>query len=101
MYSYLQPLWLSVALIAAAMPTGINVYLFGLRYDTGSAPAATAILLSTRLLVVNVAVVLLFFGRVLAKFSEKMRFIICIEGGGDPYKCRKGRGWIWPSGNIV
>ena len=62
MYSYLQPLWLSVALIAAAMPTGINVYLFGLRYDTGSAPAATAILLSTRLLVVNVAVVLLFFG---------------------------------------
>ena len=62
MYSNLQPLWLSVALIAAAMPTGINVYLFGLRYDTGSAPAATAILLSTRILVVSVAIVLLFLG---------------------------------------
>ena len=60
MYSNLQPSWLSGALIAAAMPTGINVYLFGLRYDTGSAPAATAILLSSGVLVVNVAVVLLF-----------------------------------------
>lgn len=43
----LDPLWLSVAVIVAATPVGINVYLFGVRYDTGTAPAATAILLST------------------------------------------------------
>lgn len=58
----LAPLWLSVAVIVAATPVGINVYLFGLRYDTGTAPAATAILVSTVLSVVSLAVLLGLLG---------------------------------------
>ena len=30
-----------------------------------------------------------------------MRFITCIENGGDFNKCREGRGWIGRGGNIV
>lgn len=58
----LAPLWVSIAVIVAATPVGINVYLFGLRYDTGTAPAATAILLSTLLSVGSLAVVLHLLG---------------------------------------
>jgi len=58
----LEPLWLSVAVLVAATPVGINVYLFGLRYDTGTAPAATAILVSTLVSFGTLAVVLGLLG---------------------------------------
>ena len=58
----LDPLWLNVAVIVAATPVGINVYLFGLRYDIGTAPAATAILMSTALSVITLAVLLQMIG---------------------------------------
>ncbi len=58
----LAPMWLSIVVIVAATPVGINVYLFGLRYDTGTATVATSILLSTLLSVVSLAGVLLLLG---------------------------------------
>ncbi len=58
----LDALWLSVAVIVAATPVGINVYLFGFRYDTGQAPAATAILLSTMVSVATLAMLLELLG---------------------------------------
>jgi len=54
----LDPLWRNVAVIVAAMPIGVNVYLFAQRYDAGVAPVATAMLLSTALSMVTVALLL-------------------------------------------
>jgi malonate transporter and related proteins len=58
----LAPMWLSTVVIVAATPVGINVYMFGLRYDTGAATVATSILLSTLLSVVSLAGVLWLLG---------------------------------------
>jgi len=44
-----DPLWRDVAVILAALPVGVNVYLMAERYQSGIAPAATAILISTGL----------------------------------------------------
>jgi Predicted permeases len=43
----LEPLWLSVAVLLAAMPTGVNMYLFASRYDVSPPTATTSILIST------------------------------------------------------
>jgi malonate transporter and related proteins len=43
----LPPLWAGVATIFAAMPTGINAYLFATRYQVGVAATSSAIALST------------------------------------------------------
>lgn len=45
----LDPLWTATATLLAAMPSGVNVYLFADRYDTGHRTAATSILASTPL----------------------------------------------------
>ena len=58
----LDPLWRDVAVIMAALPVGVNVYLFAQRYETGAAPAATAILVSSMLSVGTIAVVLFLLG---------------------------------------
>jgi malonate transporter and related proteins len=50
--------WSDTAILLAAMPTGINAYLFATRYRTGEAEAATAILLSTALSLVPVSIIL-------------------------------------------
>lgn len=52
------PLWASVAITMAALPTGINAYLFAERYDHGVATAATAVLLSTGLSIGTLSVLL-------------------------------------------
>jgi malonate transporter len=52
------PLWAKVAILLAAMPVGVNVYLFGVRYDAGQAESATAILLSSILSVATLSAVL-------------------------------------------
>ena len=57
-----DPLWRDVAVVVAALPGGVNTYLFAQRYDAGTAPAATAMLLSTMLSVVTVAVLLHILG---------------------------------------
>ncbi|MBB3952105.1 AEC family transporter [Aureimonas jatrophae] len=43
----LPPLWLSVAVIAAASPVGVNAYLFARYFRTGESLAASTILFST------------------------------------------------------
>lgn len=46
-----DPLWASVAVIAAAMPTGVNAYLFAVRYGKAQTEIAASMLLSTLLAV--------------------------------------------------
>ncbi|HEX6268340.1 MAG TPA: AEC family transporter [Burkholderiales bacterium] len=54
------PLWAKVAIVLAAMPVGVNVYLFGVRYHAGEAESATAILLSSILSVATLSAVLVW-----------------------------------------
>jgi predicted permease len=56
------PLWAKVAILLAALPVGVNVYLFAVRYDAGQAESASAILLSSVLSVATLALVLLWLG---------------------------------------
>ena len=56
------PLWAKVAIVLAAMPVGVNVYLFGVRYHAGEAESATAILVSSILSVATLAAVLVWLG---------------------------------------
>jgi hypothetical protein len=56
------PLWAKVAIVVAALPVGVNPYLFAVRYDAGQAESASAILLTSLLSVVSVSVVLLWLG---------------------------------------
>ena len=53
-----DPLWRDVAVILAALPVGVNVYLMAQRYQAGIAPAVTAVLVSTAVSVLSVALVL-------------------------------------------
>jgi malonate transporter and related proteins len=53
-------LWAKVAILLAAMPVGVNVYLFGVRYDAGQAETATAILLSSILSVATLSATLVW-----------------------------------------
>jgi malonate transporter and related proteins len=50
--------WSDTAILLAAMPTGVNAYLFAVRYRTGEAEAATTIVLSTAASLVTVSVIL-------------------------------------------
>ena len=52
----------SVAVVLAAMPSAVNVYLFGARYEAASGVAARTVLLTTVGSVVTLAVVLLLLG---------------------------------------
>ena len=45
----IDPLWGTVAVMAAGMPVGINAYMFAQKYEVCIAPMATAVLLSTLL----------------------------------------------------
>ena len=58
----LDPMWLAVAVTVAAMPVGINIYLFAEQYDKGVALSATAIVLSTALSVFTLTAVLTILG---------------------------------------
>lgn len=49
----LQPLWLGAAVIFAAAPVGVNVYVFAARYKTGVAVASAAIAVTTLAAVVT------------------------------------------------
>jgi predicted permease len=55
----LAPLWTSVAVLMAGLPTGINAYLFAERYDHGVATAATAVVLSTGISIVSLSMLIL------------------------------------------
>lgn len=54
----LEPLWAAVAVIAAALPVGINAYIMAERYQVGRATISTAILVSTLLSVLTQSLLL-------------------------------------------
>ncbi len=56
------PLWASVAVVMAALPTGVNAYLFAQRYGTGIAQAATAVLVSTGITIGTLSALLYVLG---------------------------------------
>jgi len=58
------PLWTAVAVLIAALPTGVNAYLFAQRYKIGIATATTTIFLSTALSLLTLPVVLWLFSGV-------------------------------------
>lgn len=49
----MPPVWVKVAVIAAACPTGVNAYVVAARFRTGEALASNAITISTALAVVS------------------------------------------------
>ncbi len=55
-------LWSAVAVTMAAMPSGVNVYLFAARYEAASGVAARTVLVTSALSVVTLAVVLALVG---------------------------------------
>lgn len=57
-----EPLWVAVAVITAAMPCGVNSYLFAERYKVGQAESAAAIVVSTALSVVTMSLILAWLG---------------------------------------
>lgn len=58
----MDPLWRDIAVIMAALPVGVNVYLFADRYDAGAPAAATSMLLSTFLSFGTIGLLLHFLG---------------------------------------
>ena len=54
----LSTLWLSVATMLAAMPTGMNMYLFASRYQVSPSTATTSIFVSTISSIVTISVVI-------------------------------------------
>ena len=59
----LSPVSLAVAVTIAALPTGINAYLFAARYDAATPEATSTILLSTLLATGTMTVLLGWFSR--------------------------------------
>lgn len=54
----LEGLWVPVAVTLAGMPAGVNVYLFGARYDAAPGVAARTVLLSSVASVVTIPIIL-------------------------------------------
>jgi malonate transporter and related proteins len=54
----LEGLWVSVAVVMSSMPSAVNVYLFGSRYDAAQSVAARTVLLSTACSMLTISVVL-------------------------------------------
>ena len=52
-------IWLAVAVTMAAMPSGVNVYLFGARYDAAPGVAAGTVLIASVLSVATLSALLL------------------------------------------
>lgn len=56
----LKPIWVGVATLTAALPSGMVPYTLAMRYAVGARRTATAVLISTGLSVVTLSVVLYF-----------------------------------------
>lgn len=54
---HLPPLWQAVVVVMAALPIGINTYLFAERYETGQALAGTSVVISTAVSILTLSVV--------------------------------------------
>lgn len=57
----LPAMWVAVAVVTAALPTGINASVFARKYDAAVAPVVTATLLSTLLSIATVSVLLVVY----------------------------------------
>jgi malonate transporter len=55
----LEGIWVPVAVTMAAMPSGVNAYLFGARYNAAPGVAARTVLLSTLVSLGTISLVLL------------------------------------------
>ena len=55
-------IWLAVAVVMAAMPTGVNAYLFGARYGAAEGVAAGTVLVASVASVATISALLLAFG---------------------------------------
>ena len=55
----LPPLWTGVAVLIAALPTGVNAFLFAQRYEVGVATATTTIFISTGFSLLSLSLILL------------------------------------------
>lgn len=60
--AHLPPLWVAVATIGAACPTGVNAWLFANHFGTGLAISANSITLTTAMAVVTMSGWLIFLG---------------------------------------
>ena len=58
----LDPLWLTVATLNAAMPAGANVYLVAQLYRAGVGLATNAVVISTAASVLTLSAILLLLG---------------------------------------
>lgn len=58
----LDGLWVSVAVMLAAMPTAVNTYLFGERYRAAAGVAARTVLFSSLFAVLTISVLLVLLG---------------------------------------
>ena len=56
---HLPPLWIKVAVLLAALPTGVNAYLFAQRYNHDIATVTSTIFLSTLLSVLSLSLLLM------------------------------------------
>ncbi|HSW31315.1 MAG TPA: AEC family transporter [Longimicrobiales bacterium] len=59
----LRGVWADAAVLMAAMPTGVNVYLFGARHDAAAPVAARTVLVATVASVATISAVLALLGR--------------------------------------
>lgn len=57
----LPPLWTGVAVVTAAMPTGINASVFASKYEAAVAPVTSSILVTTALSILTLTVLLAVF----------------------------------------
>ncbi len=58
----LEGVWVSVPVVMAAMPSGVNVYLFAARYDAAPGVAARTVLLTSVFSMLTLAIVLTLVG---------------------------------------
>lgn len=58
----LEGLWVNVAILMAAMPSGVNVYLFGAKYDAAPGVAARTVLVTSVCSMATIAVILTLIG---------------------------------------
>lgn len=61
-FTTLPPLWISVAVLTAALPTGANVFLLAQRYDVYVARTSTLVLASTAVSALTLSFVLIWLG---------------------------------------
>ncbi len=57
-----EGLWVSVAVVMAGMPSGVNVYLFASRYEAATGVGARTVLLTSTCSVVTIWVLLVLMG---------------------------------------